>query len=166
MSSALQLRKGTTASHATFTGLNAEVTVDTTKKVVVVHDGVTAGGQPLAKQNGDATQAFATANLTVSGDVVASGNVTAYSDRSLKTDIRTIPEALAKVEALRGVLYTYIDTGDHSTGVIAQEIQKVLPEVVQQNDTGLLSVAYGNIVGVLIEAIKELSEKVKQLENK
>lgn len=166
MTTALQLRKGTTASHAAFTGLLAEVTVDTTKKVLVVHDATTVGGQPMAKQNGDSTNAFATGNLTVTGAIVASGNITAYSDASLKTDVRTISEALTKVEALRGVLFTYIESGDHSTGVIAQEVQKVLPEVVQENDSGLLSVAYGNIVGVLIEAIKELSEKVKRLEDR
>lgn len=50
MTTALQLRRGTTSQHSTFTGANGEVTVDTTKKTAVVHDGVTAGGTPLAKE--------------------------------------------------------------------------------------------------------------------
>ena len=99
-----------------------------------------------------------------SGDVTAAGNVTAYSDIKLKTDVATIDNALDKVSKMRGVMYTRKDTGLRGTGVIAQEIQEVLPEVVMEGET--LSVAYGNIVGVLIEAIKELEARVKQLENK
>ena len=90
----------------------------------------------------------------------ASGNVTAYSDERLKSDIVTIPNALEKVKALRGVNFT--KDGKASTGVIAQEVQKVIPEVVQENDD-YLSVAYGNLVGVLIEAVKELSAEVEAL---
>ena len=97
------------------------------------------------------------------GDFTASGNVTAYSDERLKSDIVTIPDALEKVKALRGVNFT--KDGEASTGVIAQEVQKVIPEVVQQNDE-YLSVAYGNLVGVLIEAVKELSAEVEALKAK
>lgn len=97
------------------------------------------------------------------GHFTASGNVTAYSDERLKSDIVTIPNALEKVKALRGVNFT--KDGEASTGVIAQEVQKVIPEVVQENDE-YLSVAYGNLVGVLIEAVKELSEEVEALKAK
>lgn len=95
-----------------------------------------------------------------SGNWTAVGNVTAYSDERLKSDIVTIPDALAKVCELRGVNYT--KDGKASTGVIAQEVQKVIPEVVQQN-AEYLSVAYGNLVGVLIEALKELKAEVDLL---
>ena len=98
-----------------------------------------------------------------SGNLTMAGNVTAYSDERLKSDIVTIPNALEKVQALRGV--NYIKDGKASTGVIAQEVQKVIPEVVQQNDE-YLSVAYGNLVGVLIEAVKELSAEVEALKAK
>jgi hypothetical protein len=64
---------------------------------------------------------------------------------------------------MRGVYYDRIDTGEAGVGVIAQELRDVIPEVVKEND-GTLSVAYGNLVGVLIEAIKELSTKVAALE--
>jgi len=98
-----------------------------------------------------------------SGNFTASGNVTAYSDEKLKKDIRTIDNALELVKKMRGVYFTRIDTEEPSVGVIAQEIQKVVPEVVQDND-GTLSVAYGNLVGVLIEAVKDLSDRVRKLE--
>ena len=80
-----------------------------------------------------------------SGNWTAVGNVTAYSDERLKSDIVTIPDALAKVCALRGVNFT--KDGKAETGVIAQEVQKVIPEVVQQNEE-YLSVAYGNLVEI------------------
>jgi hypothetical protein len=97
--------------------------------------------------------------LHVQGDIFASGDITAFSDARLKTDVETITGALEKVTALRGVYYNATPSNKKSVGVIAQEIQAVLPEVV--NDNGeYLGVAYGNIVGVLIEAIKELNAKV------
>lgn len=96
------------------------------------------------------------------GNTTATGNVTAYSDIRLKTDIQLIPNALDKVKALRGVTYERIDNGERQTGVIAQEVQAVLPEAVMtmNDDNKTLSVAYGNLAGLLIEAIKELNHKV------
>jgi hypothetical protein len=103
-----------------------------------------------------------------SGDVTAGGNVTAYSDARIKKDVTTIDGALDLVSKMRGVRYTRIDTEKPGTGVIAQEMLEVMPEVVQQGvgDDDTLSVAYGNLVGVLIEAIKELEARVAELEGK
>ena len=98
--------------------------------------------------------------VSVTGNFVASGNVTAYSDERLKTNIETIPNALEKVNALRGV--TFDKDGERGLGVIAQEVEKVLPEVVLEGEE-YKSVAYGNIVGVLIEAVKELTKEVEEL---
>lgn len=98
-----------------------------------------------------------------SGDFTAAGNVTAYSDAKLKENVETIREALSLVKRMRGVFYDRIDTGEHGVGVIAQEMREVIPQAVKPND-GTLSVAYGNLVGVLIEAVKELSAKVEALE--
>lgn len=103
-----------------------------------------------------------TLNLNTN-DVTFGGNVGAYSDERLKTNIRTVDNALDKVSSMRGV---YFDRdGIASVGVIAQEIAKVLPEVVPEvkNDGDYLSVSYGNIIGVLIEAIKELKAEVEKL---
>ena len=99
-----------------------------------------------------------------SGDFTAAGNVTAYSDQRIKENIHTIEYAVDRVKALRGVYYTRKDTGAPGLGVIAQEMQRVFPEVVQENADGMLSVAYGNLVGVLIEAVKELADRVEELE--
>lgn len=101
--------------------------------------------------------------VSSSGDFTAAGNVTAYSDERLKKDIATIDCALALVQQLRGVRYTRREDDQRNIGVVAQEVQKVLPEVVL-NDAGYLSVAYGNMVGVLIEAVKELAARVEELE--
>ena len=100
--------------------------------------------------------------LHVDGDIYATGNVTAYSDIKLKTNIRTIEGALDLVGKMRGVRYDRIDTGEASVGVIAQEMREVLPEVVTEKD-GAIGVAYGNISGVLIEAINELRAEVTEL---
>jgi hypothetical protein len=105
-----------------------------------------------------------TEKLHVEGNILATASVTAYSDAKLKTDVTTIENALDKVSNMRGVMYTRIDSGTRGTGVIAQEIKEVLPEVVLEGET--LSVAYGNIVGVLIEAIKELKAEIEILKGK
>lgn len=99
-----------------------------------------------------------------SGNFTATGNITAYSDARLKENVKTIMDAVGIVRSLRGVRYDRIDTGEAGIGVIAQETQKIVPEVVKDVD-GTLTVAYGNLVGVLIEAIKELSDRVRKLEN-
>ena len=106
--------------------------------------------------------------VDVSGNFTANGNVTAYSDIRLKKDIRVIPDALDKVLALRGVTYERIDSGERQTGVIAQEVQAVLPEAVMEgnDEDKTLSVAYGNLVGLLVEAIKELKAEVEELKLK
>lgn len=98
-----------------------------------------------------------------SGNFTAAANISAYSDAKLKTNVCTIDDALALVEQLRGVYYERIDSGDKGIGVIAQEVREVFPQAVQNND-GTLSVLYGNLVGPLIEAVKELSARVKELE--
>ena len=100
--------------------------------------------------------------LHVVGQILATQDITAFSDKSLKDNIETIPNALEKVTQLRGVSYTRKDTGKAGIGVIAQEIEKIIPEVVSDND-GTKSVAYGNVVGLLIEAIKELQNEIEEL---
>ena len=92
-----------------------------------------------------------------SGNWTAVGNVTAYSDERLKKNIKTISNALETVKKLRGVSFVRKDFDGKGIGVIAQEIEQVLPEVVVDGE--YKSVSYGNIVGLLIEAIKELANK-------
>jgi hypothetical protein len=95
------------------------------------------------------------------GSWTSVGNVTAYSDVRLKSNIQTIESGLDKVCAMRGV--TFEKDGVRNLGVIAQEVEAVIPEVVHTQNDGMKSVAYGNIVGVLIEAIKELKQEIETL---
>ena len=99
----------------------------------------------------------------LAGNFTATGNVTAFSDERLKENVKTIEGALDKVAQMRGVTYNYkseLNDGQRGTGVIAQEMQQVMPEVVEEGE--YLSVAYGNLVGVLIEAVKELKAELDQ----
>jgi hypothetical protein len=107
-----------------------------------------------------------TYKLDVSGTIRATGDVIAYSDARVKENVETIPNAIEKVKAMRGVGYNKIGEQRRSTGVIAQEILEVLPEVVHQDENGMYSVAYGNIVGVLIEAIKEQQNQIDELKSR
>lgn len=100
--------------------------------------------------------------IGLAGGIWTSGNVTAYSDIRVKTNIEVIPDALSKVMQIRGVTYDRIDRdGERQVGVIAQEVQAVLPEAVSGDD--MLSVAYGNMVGLLVEAIKELKTELDKV---
>jgi len=99
----------------------------------------------------------------LAGNFTATGDITAFSDERLKANIETIPDALEKVKALRGV--TFDKDGKRGLGVIAQEVEKILPEVVIDGKE-YKSVAYGNIVGVLIEAMKEQQEQINDLKIK
>jgi transketolase C-terminal domain/subunit len=101
--------------------------------------------------------------------VDSSRNVTAVaffysSDRTKKENIITIDNALDKIEKLRGVYYNRIDdeTKTRRLGVVAQEVQEVFPEVVIEGEDGLM-VSYGNMVGVLIQAIKEQQKQIAEL---
>lgn len=103
--------------------------------------------------------------VSVTGALVASGNVTAFSDAKLKTDIHTINDALGIVGKLRGVSYKWLSNGESDIGVIAQEVETVVPEVVKETQDGIKTVDYGRLVGVLINAVNELKAEVEELKN-
>ena len=125
-----------------------------------------SGHQMVWCQNGSPKAAMGT-------NIWTSGNVTAYSDIRVKENIEHIPNALDKVCQLNGYTFdrtdvTFDDQGQpetpyRQTGVIAQEVLKVLPEAVMGDEDGHYSVAYGNMVGLLIEAVKELKAEVEEL---
>ena len=109
-----------------------------------------------------------TSTSVSTGNVVSSGIVTAQdfdalSDINYKENINTVNNALLKVEQLRGVKFDWKESGSPSYGVIAQELEQVLPELVHGNDPK--TVNYNGIIGVLIEAIKELKAEVEELKN-
>jgi hypothetical protein len=101
--------------------------------------------------------------LDVTGQIRATDDIIAFSDIRVKKNVKTLENSLNKVNKLRGVEFNKIGKQNKSIGVIAQEIEKILPEVVHTDDEGMKSVAYGNITGLLIEAVKELSKEVKEL---
>ena len=98
--------------------------------------------------------------VSVTGDMIASGNVTAYSDAKLKTEISSIDNALDIVGKLRGVNYKWLSNGQADIGVIAQEVEEVVPEVVKTSEDGTKSVDYGRLVSILINAVNELKEEI------
>ena len=100
---------------------------------------------------------------TCGGSLYCVGNVTAYSDIRHKKDIVKLDDALEKVEKLNGYTYTRINDGKRYTGLIAQEVLEVLPEAVIADEKGDYSLAYGNMAGLLIEAIKELKLEIDEL---
>ena len=112
-----------------------------------------------------------TAKFYVNDDAIINGNITATayyysSDKRFKTNITPIKNALDKILALNWYFFTWKKTGKKDIGVIAQEVETIFPELVQTNDQGYKSVEYGNLVAPLIEAIKELNDKVDMQEEK
>jgi Chaperone of endosialidase len=102
-----------------------------------------------------------------SGNFTASASVAANSDRRIKTDIEVIPNALDKLKKISGYTFNRTDIKvPRQVGVIAQEIKEVLPEAVHEDEKGILSVAYGNLTALLIEALKEEVAKREELEKK
>ena len=94
-------------------------------------------------------------------------NVNSTSDINLKKDIEVITDATDLIKQLNGVKFAWKKNDEKSVGVIAQEVEKVLPELIsEKQDTGEKSVNYSGLVGVLIEAVKELSARVEKLENR
>jgi hypothetical protein len=114
--------------------------------------------------------------IKTQGSVIAQGNIIGYcsaSDIRLKQNIRPISDALDKIRTLQGVLYDWTDEfmetvpdniSRHDTGLIAQDVQQVLPEVVFVKDNGYLGIKYDKVVGLIVQAINELAEKVDAIE--
>jgi len=100
--------------------------------------------------------------LHVTGNILATGTINSSSDARLKTNVRTIDNPLKIVTNLRGVLYTTLDNRD-GTGVIAQEVEQVMPCLVSTDRDGMKNVSYGNFAGILIESIKELTSQIEEL---
>ena len=102
---------------------------------------------------------------TTTSGVTVTGDVNSTSDINLKKDIEVITDAADLVKQLSGVKFTWKENDEKSVGVIAQEVEAILPELVK-GEEGDKSVNYSGLVGVLIEAVKELSARVEELENK
>jgi hypothetical protein len=170
-SSALFTQPSPTLNTATFVATSSgnQVIIDGTGNVGV---GTATPLTPLHVQGSQLVTGFAdfnsdvhvSGNIEVEGNSFVHGDQTTDSDRRLKSDITEIRNALDKVCTLTGYTFNKVGCSSRSTGLIAQEVAEVLPEAVIENpDTGYLSVAYGNMMGLIISAIKELKERVDEL---
>ena len=123
------------------------------------------GGSGRVLYNSSTNTTATSSNLTFNGtNLTCGGNITAYSSAILKDNITTISDALNKVLNLRGVEFDYKDSGTHNIGLVAEEVEKVLPDLVHTEDgTGIKSLAYQNIVAVLVEAVKDLKSEIDSL---
>lgn len=102
-------------------------------------------------------------NSIFQNNITIKGNVVNDSDSRIKSDVKVIENALSKIKKISGYTFIKNDKMPRETGVIAQEIREVLPEAVFEHNDGLLGVAYGNMIGLLIEGIKELSDKLDDI---
>jgi hypothetical protein len=104
----------------------------------------------------------------MNGVMYTYGNVVSISDRGIKRDLVPIGAALERISKLNGYTYIRTDrekiTSKRECGLIAQEVAAVLPEVVEVTDNNLMSIAYGNMAGLFVEGMKEMMERIKNLE--
>jgi hypothetical protein len=142
----------------------ADGSPDTAAQVLAKLVTVDGAGSGIDADLLDGSHASAFARLsgaTFTGTVTAP-NFVSSSDVRLKSNIAPIADALAKVQALAGVTFTMAGSDARQMGLIAQEVQSVAPEAVVEAE-GVLRLAYGNLVGLLVEAIKDLAQEVDQL---
>jgi hypothetical protein len=134
----------------------------------------TSGGSPILKIQSNGWKSLFTLNSTtvdmsinnITGNTITGVNVNTTSDERLKKDIQELTFANEKVKQLKGVSYTLKESGEQTIGLIAQQVEEVLPEVVSTNEDGYKSISYGNIVALLIEALKEQDKRIQELEAK
>ena len=163
------------AGSKTMMVLNAANSVDlhynNTKKFETTNAGVTITGSLYVSGSYGSDLGA----ISASGDIVADGDIIAYnaSDKNLKDNIQVIKGSLNKIGDIRGVEFDWNDKSPgwaqergHDVGVIAQEVQKVVPEIVVERKNGYLGVDYKRLVPLLIESIKELKEEVEELKKK
>jgi hypothetical protein len=141
-----RIQNGTTSFDIQTASGNANITVGAASNVAVF---ATAG-------------LYVTGNISATGDVIAQ-NVNSLSDASLKANVTAIENAGQVVEALSGVGYDWVDGSGHAYGLIAQDVEQVVPEAVKTDDSGIKSINYSMLIPFLIESVKQLSEQVAEL---
>ena len=120
------------------------------------------GSQSWSKS--DAFKVMANGDTTVSNDLTVGGDIVVSSDARLKANIVSLGATLAKLLLIDGKTYTMKKNGKQKIGVLAQDIQKVFPELVTTDDKDMLAVNYQGLVPVLINALKEQDDKISRLE--
>ena len=169
---------GSSSGMATFTGGNGSDTyarpfsAAAARTLLNVADGANNITNTNQLTNGAGYTTYTSNQATntsssVTFNVVTATTFNTTSDIRLKDNIRTFESAMDVVSQLRGVRFAWKETGVETVGLIAQEVEKVLPELIGTNaDTGLKSVSYANMVAVLIEAVKELKAEIEELKKR
>lgn len=103
-------------------------------------------------------------NLIINGTLFTRGNIATLSDKTIKTDLITIGDPIEKILKLTGYIYRRIDTDAIESGLLAQDVLGVMPELVTTNENNLLTISYGNMAGLFVEAIKSLNTRICTLE--
>lgn len=106
-----------------------------------------------------------TSNLHVNGSMYTTDDITAFSDKRGKENIERIENALDKISKLCGYTYNLKSSGKRSTGLIAQEVLEVLPEAVAGSEETNYALSYGNMMGLVVEAIKDLKREIEEIKN-
>jgi len=189
MARRIQFRRGTTLQHSVFVGAPGEITVDTDKNVIVVHDGVTSGGFPANRlddvsgnvtfsgrmtiTSGTPSTSVSTGALVVNGGVGIAGrltvnNIVETSSITFKENVNPIENALDSILNLRGVSYDRKDKSEiNESGLIAEEVNKIIPSLVTKDDNGNpYGVKYTKVVAYLVEAVKEQQKQIEDLKKR
>lgn len=162
------LFEGTGAASVSFDDETKKVVIDSTNfSEISAGDIANTTNETVGLITGRRFQAGLSTNRSITGSWTFSGTVSAAdlnstSDRSLKENIEPIDDALSKVLALQGVSFDWKDSGEKSIGLIAQDVEKVIPEVVS-DDGEIKRISYGNLVGLLIEAVKDQQKEIESL---
>jgi hypothetical protein len=188
MAKRIQFRRGSTAQHAVFVGAPGEITVDTDKNVVVVHNGVTPGGYPanaggtfigaqtfsgsVSITSNVASTSVTTGSLVVAGGVGVNGRITCVStietsSIAFKENVNPITNALDSVLKLVGTTYDRKDTKETESGFIAEDVNKILPNLVSKDEAGNpYGIKYTKLIAYLVEAVKEQQIQINELKKK
>ena len=155
---------------ATFNAANSvDLTFNNSTKFQTTNTGVSVTGNVVASGN------LSGSSVSSSGDILADGDVVAYnsSDMRLKNNLQVIEGALDKIDGINGYEFDWNDKSPgwarqrgHDVGVVAQEVQKIHPEIVEERKNGYLGVDYKRLVPLLIQSIKELKDEVDEIKQK
>ena len=151
----------------TITGLGNESTTPTVAIGQAVSTSSDVTFNTITISNG----ANITGNVEVTGNINATDYITSpyfytYSDKRLKSKIKPIKNALQIVQSLNGVSFTFNSTKDKSYGLIAQDVEEIIPEVIHTNPDGIKTIVYDSLIAFLIEGLKDQQKQIDELKAK
>lgn len=150
---------------------NSYATTSSVQEIIDITGSFATTGSNIFSGSQEITGSFTlTGSAAIGGDITSTGDITAYfsSDENLKNNVELIPDAIDKIKKIKGVSFDWNDKSNHEghdVGVIAQDIERVLPELVITRDNGFKAVKYDKLVALLIQVNKELIERIENLEN-